>query len=176
MCSWQKVQEELFHMGFLISISPVRFSELSWCINFLRDEQKRSPCSWMPEGDEYWHVTAVSVAFLLWNSETNVSYVSQLSIIHSQPEPRWQKSFKCWSFAFALCLGWAGPPLLYFTSSGPGALGPIPCVKLLDQQTTKWTHWEWSESYVILCLCERISQVQKPDLPRGSTAVKSWRV
>lgn len=45
LCSWQKVQEELFHMGFLISISPVRFSELSWCINFLRDEQKRSPCS-----------------------------------------------------------------------------------------------------------------------------------
>lgn len=35
----------------------------------------------MPEGDEYWHVTTVSVAFLLWNSETNASYVSQLPII-----------------------------------------------------------------------------------------------
>lgn len=94
-------------MGFLISDSLVRFSELSWCINFLWNKQKRkSTCSWMPEGDEYWHVTAVPVAFLMWNSETNVSCVSQLPIIHSQLELRWQKSLKCWSFAFALC--WVG--------------------------------------------------------------------
>lgn len=71
-------------MGFLISDFFVRFSKLSWCVNFLQNEQKRkSPCR-MPEGDVYWHVTAVSVAFLMWNSETNVSCVSQLPIIHSQ--------------------------------------------------------------------------------------------
>lgn len=89
VCGWKKVEEELFHVGLLISDSLERFSELSWCINFLRNEQKRkSPCSRMPEGDECWHVTAVSVAFLMCNSETNVSYVSQLPIIHSQLELR----------------------------------------------------------------------------------------
>lgn len=43
----------------------------------------------MPEGDEYWHVTAVSVAFPVCNSETNVSYlIPNLPIMHLELETR----------------------------------------------------------------------------------------
>lgn len=95
----------------------------------------------------------------LWNNETNVSCVSQLPIIHSQLELRWQKSLKCWSFAFALY--WVG------TSQGHSGVFHIICSLSTGAhpmcQAPGWTnHWvdtlrmkKWKLNE-LLCVCVNV--------------------